>query len=239
VGPIHRRLSKNRPFSAAILGAQESGRVPVIVDIKPVSPRDGNLLKHRNHVDLGRAIASAGACAVSVVTESGHFGGSIDMLREVARSCELPVLQKDFFSETSQVVESYHAGAGAFLLIMATTSDAAAQKLYRQGRQLGMEAVVEIHTAGELKRALKLEPTIIGINNRDIQRLELDAGDVGITEALAPEVPDHIVTISESSLLTRDDVQRAIKAGVDAVLVGTAVLQAEDIEARIKEFTTV
>ena len=231
-------MTNARPFSEAILEARKSGRVPVIVDIKPVSPRDGNLLKQRNPLDLGRSVKAAGACAVSVVTESGHFGGSIGMLREVVRSCELPVLQKDFFSETSQVIESYEAGASAFLLIMATTSDAVAQKLYRKGRQLGMEAVVEIHTAEELKRALKLEPTIIGINNRDIQRLELDAGDVGITENLAHAVPEEIVTISESSLLSRDDVQRAIKAGADAVLIGTAVLQADDLAACMKDLTT-
>jgi len=101
-----------------------------------------------------------------------------------------------------------------------------------------MEAVVEIHSAEELKRALKLEPTIIGINNRDIQRLELDAGDVGITENLAPAVPEGIVTISESSLLSRDDVQRAIKAGANAVLIGTAVLQADDLAACMKDLTT-
>ena len=231
-------MTHARPFSEAIRAAQKIGNVPVIVDIKPVSPRDGNLLKQRSPTDLGRSVKAAGACAVSVVTESGHFGGSIDMLREVARACELPVLQKDFFSETSQVIESYEAGASAFLLILATTPDAVAQKLYRKGRQLGMEAVVEIHTAQELKRALKLAPTIIGINNRDIQRLELDAGDVRITENLAPSVPEQIVTISESSLRCRDDVQRAIKAGADAVLIGTAVLQADDLAACMKDLTT-
>jgi indole-3-glycerol phosphate synthase len=231
-------LTHARPFSEAIRAAQNNGNVPVIVDIKPVSPRDGNLLKKRSPADLGRSVKAAGACAVSVVTESGHFGGSIDMLREVARACELPVLQKDFFSETSQVIESYEAGASAFLLILATTPDAVAQKLYRKGRQLGMEAVVEIHTDQELKRALKLAPTIIGINNRDIQRLELDAGDVRITENLAPSVPEQIVTISESSLLCRDDVRRAIRAGADAVLIGTAVLQADDLAACIKDLTT-
>ena len=239
MGPIYRRLTGDCPLSKAISDAQNTGRVPVIVDIKPISPRDGNLLKQRKPADLGRLAEHAGACAVSVVTESGHFGGSIDMLREVTQACSLPVLQKDFFSEPSQVSESYEAGASAFLIIMATTSDEIALKLYQHGRQLGMEALVEIHTAQELKRALKLEPTIIGINNRDIGRLEMDAGDVRVTETLAPSVPEHILTVSESSLQSRDDIHRAIHAGADAVLIGTAVLTAADLHSCLRDFTTV
>ena len=100
------------------------------------------------------------------------------MLREVAQACALPVLQKDFFATASQVTESYEAGAKAILIIMANTSDAVASGLYRETHRLGMEAVVEIHSLAELKRALQLNPTLIGINNRDILRLETDAGDV-------------------------------------------------------------
>jgi indole-3-glycerol phosphate synthase len=230
-------LTGDRLFSKAILDKQRRDRVPVIVDIKPVSPRDGDLLKLRNPADLGAIAEQAGACAVSVVTESDHFGGSIDMLRQVVQSCTLPVLQKDFFSKTEQVAESYEAGAGAFLIIMATTSDEIAQRLYRYSREIGMEAIVEVHTLEELNRALRLKPTMIGINNRDICRLEMDAGDVQVTEALAPEVPNHIVTISESSLQSRDDVRRAIQAGADAVLIGTAVLQSADLHACLVDLT--
>jgi len=208
-------LTGDRPFSKAILEAQEKARIPIIVDIKPISPRDGNLLKQRKPADLARLVEQAGACAVSVVTESRHFGGSIDVLLEVTQSCSLPVLQKDFFSKPEQITESHEAGASAFLIIMA----------------------VEIHTAEELKRALRMDPTIIGINNRDIRRLEMDEGDVQVTEALTPAVPEHIVTVSESSLQSRDDVQRAIRAGVDAVLVGTAVLKAADLHSCLVDLT--
>ncbi len=230
-------MTGDRSFSKAILETQERARIPVIVDIKPISPRDGNLLKKRKPADLARLVEQAGACAVSVVTESRHFGGSIDVLREVTQSCSLPVLQKDFFSKPEQITESYEAGASAFLIIMATTPDEIALTLYQQGREMGMEAVVEIHTAEELKRALVLNPTIIGINNRDIRRLEMDAGDVRITEALIPTVPDHVLTVSESSLQSRDDVQRAIRAGADAVLVGTAVLKAADLYSCLVDLT--
>jgi len=211
--------------------------VPLIVDIKPISPRDGDLLNLRKPADLARLAEEAGACALSVVTEPEHFGGSIELLREVTESSSLPVLQKDFFSRPEQIKESRDAGASAFLLTLATIPDEIALNLYRLGLQLELEAVVEVHTADELKRALRLDPTIIGINNRDIRRLELDRGDVQVTETLIREVPEHIVTISESSLKSRDDVQRAIRAGADAVLVGTAVLQAADFRACLRDLT--
>ena len=213
------------------------GKVPVIVDIKPMSPKDGDLLNQRKPADLGCLAEEAGACAVSVVTDQESFGGSIDMLRDVARACTVPILQKDFFTKPEQVIESYEAGASAFLIIMATISDKTAHELYQYGRQLGMESIVEIHTSEELKRALKLEPTIIGINNRDIRRLEMDSGDVRVTEMLAPEVPNHIITISESSLQSAEDVRRAIQAGSDAVLIGTAILKAADLGASLERLT--
>ena len=238
MGPADRRLTSDRPLSSAIRDCKHSGRVPVIVDIKPISPRDGNLLKQRKAVDIARMAEQAGACAVSVITESSHFGGNIEMLGEVAQSCSLPVLQKDFFTTPLQVTQGYEAGAAAFLIILANTSDELALKLYRQGRRLGMEAVVEIHTPAELKRALKLDPTIIGINNRDICRLEMDAGDVGVTEVLAPSVPKKILTISESSLLSNADIRRAVHAGADAVLVGTAILKAADLQSCLTDLTT-
>ncbi len=210
----------------------------MIVDIKPVSPRDGDLLSNRTPADLARAAQAAGACAVSVVTEPVHFGGSIDMLREVAEACNLPVLQKDFFTRPEQVDESFEAGASAFLIILSTVSDEVASRLHERGLALGMEAVVEIHTENELKRALKLNPAIIGVNNRDINRLELDPGDVRVTESLAPSVPEHIPTISESSLLTPQDVERAFRAGADAVLIGTAILKALDLRSSLAELTS-
>jgi indole-3-glycerol phosphate synthase len=141
---------------------------------------------------------------------------------------KVPVLRKDFFSSAEQIEESQKQKAAAVLLILATTPDPLAAVLYRLARELGLEVVVEIHTRQELDRALALSPTIIGINNRDILSLETDSGDVRVTEELAPLVPRGIVKISESSLQTGEDIQRAIEAGADAVLVGTAILKADD-----------
>jgi indole-3-glycerol phosphate synthase len=202
--------------------------VPLVADIKPVSPRDGDLVRHRTPSGLAQSLADAGACALSVVTEQKHFGGSLRILKEVAQAVSLPVLRKDFFSSLQQIDQSKEAGAAAVLLIMATIPEHLVSVLYQHVYELGMEAVVEIHTRPELERALGLSPTIIGINNRDILKLEKDSGDVRITEELAPLVPEGVVTISESSLRIPDDICRAIDAGADAVLVGTALLQADD-----------
>ena len=230
-------MNVDRPFGGAIRQARERGVPAVIADIKPVSPRDGELLRRRTPAELARSFERAGACALSVVTEPRYFGGSVATLREVTGASRLPVLRKDFFVGAGQVVESRDAGAGAVLLTLATIPDPLAGELYAKAWELGLEAVVEVHTEAELERALGLNPTIVGVNNRDLLRLERDDGDVSVTERLVPLVPDGVLTVSESSLLCSEDVRRAFAAGADAVLIGTAVLQAGDVAARLQELT--
>jgi indole-3-glycerol phosphate synthase len=215
-------------LSRAILRAKRQGSVPLIADIKPVSPRDGPLMGSRDPASVARRLVAAGACAISVVTEPVHFGGDLETLRAVCAAVPVPVLQKDFFLSADQIDASHACGAQAVLVILATTPDDLAFELCLRARERGLEAVVEIHTEKELERAMRLEPTIIGINNRDIRALERDAGDVRTTEAIAPLVANGIVTISESALLDESAIRRALRAGADAVLVGTAILQAPD-----------
>jgi indole-3-glycerol phosphate synthase len=221
-------MMKEDALSAAILRAKRGGILPLIADIKPSSPRNGALVGPRDATGLARTLVEAGACALSVVTEPKHFGGNVQTLRRVCAAVSVPVLRKDFFSSAEQVEESKAQGAAAVLLILATTPDPLCSSLYPLARQLGLEVVVEVHTRQELERALALSPTIIGINNRDILNLETDVGDVRVTEELAPLVPPGIVKISESSLQTREDILRALRAGADGVLVGTAILRAAD-----------
>jgi len=224
-------------FSRAILGAGKAGRVPLVADIKPVSPRDGALVGPRDPAGLARILDRAGVCALSVVTEPRHFGGSLQMLREVVSSTSLPVLRKDFLNSPADVDASLEAGAAAVLLTLSTVPELEAPGLYRRIHSLGMEPLVEVHTVEELHFALGLtpEPTIIGINNRDITRLEKDDGDVGVTESLAPLVPEGVTILSESAMLTPGDVARAFAAGAHGVLVGTAVLQAADPAAAVTD----
>ncbi|MEW6380447.1 MAG: indole-3-glycerol-phosphate synthase [bacterium] len=229
--------SSSRLLSGAILEARGRGDIPIIADIKPVSPRDGALVGQRDAAGLARALEKAGACALSVVTEPQHFGGSIRMLTEVAQAVSVPVLRKDFISSAGQIDESFTAGAAAVLLILATIPESLVPALYQRAGELGMEALVEVHTRQELERALALSPlpAIIGINNRDIRNLEKDSGTVRLTEELAPLIPDSVVTISESSLRTPEEVRRALEAGADAVLIGTAILQSNDPAARLTD----
>lgn len=217
-------------FSRAIRQARNTGRVPLVVDIKPVSPRDGALIGSRDPGDLARRFDKAGVCALSVVTEPRHFGGSLDVLREVASATPLPVLRKDFLNSPQDVDASLAAGAAAVLLTLSTVPELEATGLYRRILALGMEPLVEVHTLEELLFAMGLTPapSIIGINNRDITRLEMDDGDVRVTETLAPRVPEGVTILSESAMLTPEDVARAFAAGADGVLVGTAVLKAAD-----------
>ncbi|MGD0807996.1 MAG: indole-3-glycerol-phosphate synthase [Anaerolineales bacterium] len=221
-------MMKSCPLSAAILGAKGRGILPLVADIKPASPRDGELVGMRDAAELARMLVEAGACALSVVTEPKHFGGSLQTLRRVCEAMRVPVLRKDFFSLPEQIEETKKQGAGAILLTLATIPEPLGSTLYDLARELELEVVVEIHTRRELERALALSPTIIGINNRDILSLETDSGDVRVTEELAPLVPHGIVKVSESSLQTEEDILRAIRAGADAVLVGTAILRASD-----------
>lgn len=226
-------IAEPLPLSTAIRGARSRGILPLIADLKPVSPRDGDLVGRRDAAELARSLVEAGACALSVVTEPSRFGGSLELLQRVSEAVPVPVLRKDFLNSAAQVEESRRFGAAAVLLILATTPEPLAADLYRHARHNGLEVVVEIHTREELDRALALSPTIIGINNRDILRLEKDSGDVRVTEELAPLVPPGIVRISESSLLTEEDIRRAVGAGAEAVLVGTAILQADDPAALV------
>ncbi|MGD8352776.1 MAG: indole-3-glycerol-phosphate synthase [Pseudomonadota bacterium] len=224
-------------FSQAILGARSAGRIPLVVDIKPISPRDGNLVGPRDPAHLAKILEIAGVCALSVVTETEHFGGSLELLRLVSSSTSLPVLRKDFINSPEDVDSSLDAGAASVLITLSTVSELDVPGLYRRIRSLGMEPVVEVHTLSELQFALGLtpEPTIIGINNRDISRLEKDDGNVSVTESLAPRVPEGVVILSESAMLTADDVARAFKAGAHGALIGTAVLKARDPAAAVAD----
>nr|WP_122013182.1 indole-3-glycerol-phosphate synthase [Maliibacterium massiliense] len=217
------------PFSQALLDRARAGRVPVIADIKARSPKEGDLLRGRDPVQIARALKAAGAPCLSVVTEQTHFCGSLDMLRRVSEASGLPVLRKDFITSARDLAKTRDAGAAAILLICSMHAPARLETLYRAASDLGLEALVETHTAQELAFAQDLGAQLIGVNNRDILRLEQDAGDVGTTESLLGAANKKGLRVSESGIQTPKDVRRARAAGADAVLVGTALLKAADI----------
>ena len=219
-------------FSAAILDENANGRVSVIPDIKCISPKHGDLLRRRDPVKVAKALVHYGAPVLSVVTESKKFGGSIDLLRAVSQTTCVPVLRKDFFVHEAQLEESCAAGAAAVLLICATTKPSLLEKLYERAIALGLEPLVEVCTEDEMRFAARLGATLVGINNKNIATYELDEGCVSRTAKLARLAPEHAVLISESGICCAEDAKRAAEAGANAVLVGTALWQADDMQEK-------
>ena len=191
-----------------------------IIDFKPVSPEAGDLFKGRDPLDVARRLEKAGVLGLSVVTEREHFGGSLDLLRGVANAVSLPVLRKDFIKTADDLLETVECGAKGVLLICATTGDVGS--LHEKALSVGLKPVVEVHTPDEMRLAESIGAKIIGINNRDITVFERDGGTVGLTLDLIKMAPEGAFVISESGIADSGDAQRALDAGADAVLVGTA-----------------
>lgn len=218
-------------LSASIRQRQREGRFPVISEVKVRSDKEGDLLRGRDPVALACDMARHPVAGISVVTEPNHFGGTMDLLRSVAAAVSLPVLHKDFITTEQQVEASAECGASALLLIAAMLEDAQLVWLIEVARRCGLESLVEAHTLAEVDRIAHLPFDLMGINNRDITIFEVDDDDVTRTEALAKHCRGERILISESAIGCAADVRRAGRGGADAVLVGTAVLKADDTGA--------
>ena len=215
-------------FLDALRARRAAGFVPVIPDFKMVSPAEGPLFAGRDPAAAAKAMAEAGAPVLSVVTEMEHFGGSLALMREIILAAEVPVLRKDFIQSVTDVEETAACGASAVLLICASMPQELLRRCCAAAQDLGLEPLVEAHTAAELRFASSLGCPLLGVNNRDILALEKDGGTVGRTEELASLKPPGSFLISESGLLSPADVRRAMSSGADGVLVGTAIWRAED-----------
>ncbi|KUG04076.1 indole-3-glycerol phosphate synthase [hydrocarbon metagenome] len=215
-------------YSNALWNQYNSGRIPVIPDLKSRSPQEGDLLQGRDPVEIARILGDAGAPVLSVVTEPMHFGGTTELLQRIVRNTSLPVLRKDFINSSDQLRESVDLGASAVLLIASMLKKEQLFRLVEKAFKLGLEPLVETHNQAEINTMKDLQLSMIGINNRDIVNLEMDDGSVKTTEQLARLVNPGVLVLSESSISSPEEVERAIFAGAHAVLVGTAILQARD-----------
>jgi indole-3-glycerol phosphate synthase len=182
--------------------------------------------------DVVRAYERGGATALSVLTEPFHFGGSLDDLREAHRATALPVLRKDFIVDRYQLYEAVAAGADAVLLIVAALSANHLHALHAEATSLGLDALVEVHDREELELASAAGATLIGINNRNLSTL---AVDIGNTFALLPHVPSGTVVVAESGFSRPEQLRQLAAAGLDAVLIGEALMRSPDIEAACRE----
>lgn len=223
-----------RRFTSALQAARDAGRLPLIAEVKVLSPKEGDLLAGRDPVALAHAMVAAGAACLSVVTEGPHFGGSLGLLEMVAAASAVPVLCKDFVTEPRQVWARRERGAACLLLMVSQLDWPRLQALHAEAHRAGLETLVEVHDEDELRLALTLDLDLLGINNRDIRQLECDAGTVANSLRLLGLVPPGVRTISESAISTPDEARRVIAAGGSGVLVGTAILKAADTAAAVR-----
>jgi indole-3-glycerol phosphate synthase len=210
-----------RDFSAALC----RDGLNVLAELKPASPSRGVIREPFDPIALGQSLESAGACALSVLTEGEFFRGSLKNLRDARKAIQLPVLRKDFIFDPWQVWETRANDADSFLLIVAALGDGLLRDLILLGRELSMEPLVEVHSAEELDHALAAGAQIIGINNRDLKTLTVD---VNTSFELIGRVPDECIAVSESGIRTHGELQKLQSAGFDAFLVGTRLMLSPD-----------
>lgn len=221
-----------RGFAAALRAAATPA---VIAEVKRASPSAG-LIAEVDVAAHARAYERAGATAISVLTEPRHFGGSLADLRAAHHAVSLPVLRKDFLVHPDQVIEARASGADAVLLIAAALSPPEVGVMLATAADLGLGALVEVHTEEELDTALEAGAEVIGVNARDLETLEVDpARALGLLE----RVPPDRIAVAESGIGTRAQVERAVAAGARAVLVGEALMRASDPGALLRELAGV
>ncbi len=225
-----RAIKEKRSLISTIEEAREKGLNPVIAEIKRKSPSMGKI-RDADPVETARQMEEGGASAISILTNK-HFDGNLYDLRRVKEAVKIPVLRKDFIVDEFQIYQSHGAGADVVLLIASLLKEKT-KEFVEKIHELGMEALVEIHSGDELKFALDSGARLIGINNRDLKTLQIE---LGTTESLAREIPTNRIIVSESGINDKKDLDRVLKAGVDAVLIGTSIMKSENIEERVRRF---
>ena len=209
--------------------------VALIAEVKHASPSKGVLIEDFDPVLLASTYADNSAAAISVLTDERFFQGHLDYLCEIAAVVDLPLLRKEFILDAYQVHEAAAAGASAILLIAASLDDAQLSDLYSEAVRLELDALVEVHDEAELDRVLKIEPQIVGVNNRDLKTFDVD---LATTVRLAGLVPSDVVLVAESGIHSPGDVRRMGESGAHAVLVGEALVKAADTADRVRQFST-
>jgi indole-3-glycerol phosphate synthase len=221
-----------RPFLEVLAGPGLS----VIAEHKRSSPSAGVIREDLELVDVVGAYERGGAAALSVLTEQTRFAGTLADLFAARTAASLPILRKDFIVDEYQVYEAAASGADAILLIVAAVEVGPLANLHALAHGLGLATLVEVHNAEELRVATEIGAQIIGINNRNLSTLVVD---IETTHQLLPQIPVGVVKVAESGFRTRAELERLAAAGIDAVLIGEALMRSADIEAACRELTGV
>ena len=222
------RLPPTRGFAGALWSARP---LAVIAEVKRASPSAGQIAEV-DPAAQARAYESAGAAAVSVLTEPRHFDGSLADLRAVHMETSVPVLRKDFLVHPAQLMEARVEGADAVLLIAATLSAGELTAMIAVAEDLGLGTLVEVHSEDDLDKVLATDAKVVGVNARDLETLEVD---LDRALGLLARVPEGRIAVAESGIAEREQVELAVAAGAHAVLVGEALMRAEDPGAKLRE----
>lgn len=221
---------EQRPFSEALTRPGLS----LIAEFKRRSPSAGEIRPGATVAEMVGGYEQGGAAALSVLTDEPHFGGSYEDLRAARAASDLPIIQKDFIVDRYQLLEAAVNGADAILLIVAALQDDELAMLQETARSLDLDCVVEVHDEAELERALAVDAEVLGINNRNLDDFSVD---VGTTIELLADVPAGKTVVSESGISDRATLEELEERGVDAVLIGEALMRAPDPEAKVRELT--
>lgn len=216
-------------FAAAL---SRPGRINIIAEAKKASPSKGIIRPDFDPVAIARSYAENGAGAISVLTEEHFFQGHLNYLNAIRSSVAIPLLRKDFIIDPYQIYEARVAGADAILLIAAVLDVPKLIALLHVTEELGMHALVEVHTAEELSKALAIQPSIIGINNRNLTTFTTD---IETTVHLRALIPEGIISVSESGITTPDDIRRLRACGIDAFLIGESLMREPDPGLKLRQ----
>jgi len=220
---------KPRSFRNAILSARH---LNIIAELKKASPSEGVLRENFQPLRIASLYEYAGACAISVLTESHFFKGRPSYLKTVRQVTKLPLLRKDFIFDRFQLYETALLEADAFLLIASILSEQELQELVALGKELCMDALVEVHSDAELKKAVEAGATIIGINNRDLKTLKVDPDRA---KQMIPHVPKGTAIVVESGLTTHEELMTYKSLGAHAFLIGSTLMKSNDIAAALQK----
>ena len=230
------KLTALRPsFSQAL---SHPDRLAVIAEIKRRSPSAGAIATGASAIEQAESYARAHGDAVSILTDTRYFGGSLQDLRDVAEHLDtmgarMPILRKDFMVHPIQILEAAEAGASAILIIVRALDDEEIKALYDAATHAGLDSLFEVHSEPEIERALRAGARIVGVNNRDLTVFKTD---LGFSERLIPQIPGDVIRISESGIFNTADAARVRAAGADAILVGEALMRASSPTDLIHSF---
>ncbi|MGQ9546165.1 MAG: indole-3-glycerol phosphate synthase TrpC [Dehalococcoidia bacterium] len=228
---LQERIARHRPalnFAPALKGK----RIKLIAEVKAASPSRGILSRNFNPVELAQTYAQGGAAAISVLTEANYFMGSIDHLAAIKPVVKLPLLRKDFIFDPYQIYESRAYGADALLLVVRILTPGQLKELVSLSHSLGLTCLAEVHNKDEVETAIFSGAQVIGINNRDLDSFIVD---INTTQRLRPLIPQEKIVVSESGIKNKKTIEKLGTWGIDAVLVGEALVTARDVRAKMQE----